>query len=146
MPVPWVFVLAYLIGVGLQILVPARVIPARLTVPVRIGGGVLFLVGGVVAGWSLLRFQRARTTTVPGEPSIELVTDGPYSFSRNPMYLGLVLAYLGEAGMMVQVWPILTLLLTVAYVRWFVIPVEEESLRAFGEPYERYRARVRRWI
>jgi protein-S-isoprenylcysteine O-methyltransferase Ste14 len=62
------------------------------------------------------------------------------------MYVGLVLAYLGEQGMLVEVWPLALLVLTVAYVNWFVIPVEETSLRAFGPAYDAYRARVRRWI
>ena len=65
----------------------------------------------------------------------------------NPMYVGLVLAYLGEAGMLKQVWPVVLLPLTVASVNWIVIPVEEARLRgAFGEEYKRYRASVRRWI
>jgi protein-S-isoprenylcysteine O-methyltransferase Ste14 len=74
------------------------------------------------------------------------VTAGPYRFTRNPMYVGLVLAYLGEQGMLLQVWPLLLLVLTVVYVNWFVIPVEETSLRSFGPVYDAYRARVRRWI
>jgi protein-S-isoprenylcysteine O-methyltransferase Ste14 len=63
------------------------------------------------------------------------------------MYVGLTLAYLGEAGILRQVWPMLLLPLTVAYVNWVVIPVEEGKLtEVFGEEYERYRARVRRWV
>jgi protein-S-isoprenylcysteine O-methyltransferase Ste14 len=62
------------------------------------------------------------------------------------MYLGLVLAYLGEQVMLVLAWPLLFLVLTIGYVNWFVIPVEEASLRAFGPAYDVYRARVRRWI
>jgi protein-S-isoprenylcysteine O-methyltransferase Ste14 len=48
--------------------------------------------------------------------------------------------------MLVLAWPLLFLVLTIGYVNWFVIPVEETSLRAFGRAYEAYRARVRRWI
>ena len=91
-------------------------------------------------------FQRLRTTTTPGEAPNRLVTTGPYRFTRNPMYLGLVLAYLGEQGMLILAWPLLFLALTVGYVNWFVIPLEEASLRAFGPAYDAYRARVRRWI
>jgi protein-S-isoprenylcysteine O-methyltransferase Ste14 len=91
-------------------------------------------------------FHRLETTTTPGEAPNNLVTTGPYRFTRNPMYLGLVLAYLGEQGMLVLAWPLLFLVLTIGYVNWFVIPVEETSLRAFGRAYEAYRARVRRWI
>ena len=145
-PVPWVFVLTYLIGVGLQYAWPPHL--ATVTHPgVSITGGVLFVIGAAIAGWGLLTFRRARTTTVPGRESSQLVTWGPYRFSRNPMYVGLVLAYLGEAGILRQVWPVFLLLLTVAYINWVVIPVEEGKLKeVFGEVYEQYRARVRRWL
>lgn len=144
-PVPWVFVLAYLIGVGLQYAWPPH-LPTVALPGVSITGGVLFGIGAAIAGWGLLTFRRARTTTVPGRVSSQLVTWGPYRFSRNPMYVGLVLAYLGEAGILRQVWPVFLLPLTVAYINWVVIPVEEGKLKeVFGEDYEQYRARVRRW-
>jgi protein-S-isoprenylcysteine O-methyltransferase Ste14 len=144
-PVPWVFVLTYLVGVGVEYAWPIHAIKALPSVSVA--GGVLFVIGAAIAGWGLLTFRRADTTTVPGRASARLVTWGPYRFSRNPMYVGLTLAYLGEAGILRQVWPMLLLPLTVAYVNWVVIPVEEGKLtEVFGEEYKRYRARVRRWV
>jgi protein-S-isoprenylcysteine O-methyltransferase Ste14 len=63
------------------------------------------------------------------------------------MYVGLSLAYLGEAGILRQTWPALLLPLTIAYVNWIVIPLEESKLKeVFGETYDRYRATVRRWV
>ena len=63
------------------------------------------------------------------------------------MYVGLTVAYLGEAGMLKQVWPVVLLPLTIAYLNWIVIPVEEARLHEFcGEEYEQYQARVRRWV
>jgi protein-S-isoprenylcysteine O-methyltransferase Ste14 len=145
-PVPWVFILAYLAGVGLEFAYPSHAGTKPLRA-VSLAGGVLFAIGAVIAVWGLLLFFRARTTTVPGRTSRNLVTKGPYRFSRNPMYVGLVIAYLGEAGILKQAWPILFLPLIVAYLNWVVIPVEEARLmEAFGTDYEQYRARVRRWI
>ena len=145
-PVPWVFVLAYLVGVGLEFAYPSY----TGTKPLRgvgLAGGVLFVIGAVIAAWGLLMFYRARTTTVPGKKSRKLVTRGPYRFSRNPMYVGLVIAYLGEAGILKQAWPILFLPFVVGYLNWIVIPIEEARLtEVFGLDYEQYRARVRRWI
>jgi protein-S-isoprenylcysteine O-methyltransferase Ste14 len=84
---------------------------------------------------------------VPGRASTTLVTWGPYRFSRNPMYVSLTLAYVGEAAMLAHVWPLVLLPLTLAYVQWIVIPVEEGRLtEVFGPEYERYRAKVRRWV
>src|SRR5262249_31405035 len=85
--------------------------------------------------------------TVPGRASSVLVTWGPYRFTRNPMYVGLTLAYLGEVGILQQTWPVVLLPLTVAYVNWIVIPVEEAKLKeVFGDEYERDQARERRWV
>lgn len=145
-PVPWVFILSYLIGAGLEWVLPPLVRPG-LPAGTWIAGAVLFCAGAVIAGWGQMLFRRAHTTTVPGQTSSSLVTCGPYRITRNPMYLGLVLAYLGEAGMLRQLWPVVILPLIVAYVNWVVIPLEETRLReAFGARYEEYRSRVRRWI
>src|SRR4249920_615279 len=103
-PVPWVFILAYRIGVGLEILLPLHARSSQGAL-IKVLGGVLFLTGGAVAAWGLLVFRKARTTTVPGKSSTAVVTSGPYRFSRNPMYCGLIIAYVGEAGLLVQLWP-----------------------------------------
>jgi protein-S-isoprenylcysteine O-methyltransferase Ste14 len=145
-PVPWVFVLTYLIGVALERLRPDRVLANAPQVSQAVGA-VLFAVGAVIAGWGLVIFHKARTTTVPGKVSAKLVTWGPYRFTRNPMYVGLILAYLGEAGLLKQLWPVVLLPLTIAYVNWTVIPVEEAKLtEVFPNDYEQYRSRVDRWI
>jgi protein-S-isoprenylcysteine O-methyltransferase Ste14 len=145
-PVPWVFVVCYLLGVALEFMAPiafSRELPAFLS---RVGA-VVFAVGALVAGWPLLMFYKAGTTTVPGKTSATLVTRGPYRFTRNPMYVGLTIAYLGEAAILKQVWPVILLPLTLAYLNWVVIPLEESRLRdVFHEEYEQYRTRVRRWI
>src|SRR5262245_51280991 len=87
-PVPWVFVLAYLAGAGLQLLLPVRAGSSTL---IRIVGMIVFGVGGVLAAWCLFLFRRASTTTTPGETSSAFVTRGPYRVSRNPMYVSLTL-------------------------------------------------------
>ena len=145
-PVPWVFVLNYLFGVAVERLSPIVISPQAAQVS-PISGAVLFAVGAVIAGWGLVLFRKAKTTTVPGKSSAQLVTSGPYRFTRNPMYVGLTFAYLGEAGLLRQVWPAILLPLTIAYVNWTVIPVEEAKLEeVFPGAYQQYRSRVRRWI
>jgi protein-S-isoprenylcysteine O-methyltransferase Ste14 len=145
-PVPWVFVLTYLLGVALEHVLPRTISPTAASIS-TIAGAVLFAVGAVIAGWGLVLFRKAKTTTVPGKLSGKLVTWGPYRFTRNPMYVGLVLAYLGEAGLMKQIWPIVFLPLTVAYLNWTVIPLEEVKLdEAFHDEFGQYRLLVRRWF
>jgi protein-S-isoprenylcysteine O-methyltransferase Ste14 len=146
-PVPWVFVLGYFAGVGLQLTVFPRLrLFARTAHVIVICGAVLFMIGAIVAGWGLLLFYKACTTTTPGKASNALVTHGPYRITRNPMYVGLTIAYLGEMGLLVEIAPIIPLLLVIAYLNWIVIPVEEGQLREiFGEDYVHYSERVGRW-
>jgi protein-S-isoprenylcysteine O-methyltransferase Ste14 len=146
LPVPWVFVLSYLVGVALEHLLPLRIVAKA---PPHIGliGAVLFGIGALVAGWAWFLFHKADTTRIPGQRSTTLVTWGPYTGTRNPMYVGMTLAYLGEAAILRQLWPVLILPLTLSYLNWTVVPVEETRLReAFGAAYDDYRAKVRRWI
>ncbi len=146
-PVPWVFVLMYVVGGALE-----RVWPVRLGYDVNGSvttgiGMVLFVAGALIAGWGLVTFHKAQTTTVPGESSSRLVTWGPYRFSRNPMYVGLTTAYLGEAFLLRQVWPVALLPLVLAYVNWAVIPVEQARLTdVFAAEYVAYQRQVRRWL
>ena len=146
-PVPWVFVLGYLAAVGLETFLPDMRFGERAQLVIKLTGGAIFLAGAVIAGWPLLLFHRARTTTTPGQASRALVIRGPYRFTRNPMYVGLTLAYLGEMGLRVETAPLVPLLLVLAYVDRIVIPLEEARLtEVFGRAYEDYRARVRRWL
>jgi protein-S-isoprenylcysteine O-methyltransferase Ste14 len=145
-PVPWVYVLIYLVGVAFEFLFPIGRLKTSSS-PLGLIGAVVFALGVALAAWGWLLFQKAGTTRVPGQASTTFVTWGPYRFTRNPMYVGLGLAYLGEAGMLRHLWPVILLPLVFAYVNWGVIPVEEARLReVFGDEYDRYRTRVRRWL
>jgi len=146
-PVPWVFVLAYLIGLALQYLIPVPVNGTGILLGSRIAGGILLVVGLSLAAWSLIIFQSNHTTTSPVEKSSKLVTWGPYRFSRNPMYVSLTIIYLGEAGVLVQIWPLIFLILTLVYLQLIVVPYEEIKLqKTFGDSYKQYFARVHCWI
>jgi protein-S-isoprenylcysteine O-methyltransferase Ste14 len=146
-PVPWVFVLAYVVGVALEqwVRLGGNVVMPRAAS--LTAGVVLFAAGAMIAGWGLTIFHRVGTTTVPGQSSDRLVTWGPYRFTRNPMYVGLTLAYLGEAALLRQLWPVPLLVLVLVYLQQMVIPLEESRLReVFGKDYTDYCGRVRRWL
>ena len=92
-------------------------------------------------------FARHGTTRAAlGEPSV-LVVDGPFRWTRNPMYLGGVIILLGSACVLGSVTPFLAIPLFATVVRMGFIRAEERMLaERFGEEYEAYRDRVRRWI
>jgi protein-S-isoprenylcysteine O-methyltransferase Ste14 len=108
---------------------------------------VVTLAGVAVTAAGLLTLLRARTGIMPLRPVRVLVTSGPYRFTRNPIYLGLTVAYLGLAVWLDQLWPLATLPLGLWVLKMTVIDVEESHLvTRFGEEYASYRRRVRRWI
>lgn len=84
---------------------------------------------------------------MPHRPVSTLVTTGAYRISRNPMYTGLAIAYLGGALLAGSWWPLVTFPLALLAVRGLVIGPEERHLAAtFGRTYIDYRTRVRRWL
>jgi protein-S-isoprenylcysteine O-methyltransferase Ste14 len=114
---------------------------------VRVAGFVLVVAGVIVAFSAVGIFKRTSTTIVPFELPSTLVTWGPYRFTRNPMYVSLTLIYVGVAGMRVEIWPLIVLPLLLAYVNFMVIPMEERHLHGvFGNAYQEYGKRVRRWF
>ena len=146
-PVPWVFILVYLVGVAIQRVLPIAIRPSQIASVIRAAGFVFVVVGIGFAFSALGIFKKTKTTTVPHETPSTLVTSGPYRFTRNPMYVGLTLIYLGVAGTRLEIWPAIVLPLLLAYVNFVVIPVEERSLRGvFGDAYQEYGARVGRWL
>jgi protein-S-isoprenylcysteine O-methyltransferase Ste14 len=105
------------------------------------------IIGSLLAGWGLVVFFRIRTAIMPIRPASHLVASGPYRFSRNPMYVGLSVLYLGLALLFNVVWPIVLLPLVVFALYHLVIRREERYLAdAFGDAYAAYRQRVRRWL
>lgn len=111
-----------------------------------IGIGVI-CVAGVLALWSFLQFQRADTGMRPDEPASELLTGGPYRFSRNPQYIALALIQVTVACWLDNLWILLLTLLTLLVVDRYAVVREERYLeRRFGQAYHDYRRRVRRWL
>lgn len=110
--------------------------------------GVLLVAAGVLLGGAaVVTAGRMRTTVVPHRPVARLVTTGPFRISRNPMYAGLALAYLGAALWAHSWWPLVLVPLCVLATQRLVITAEESYLAGrFGADYQRYRDRVRRWL
>lgn len=76
-----------------------------------------------------------------------VVSDGPFSYSRNPMYLSLALIYLGFASILNDLLTVLILIPVFFIVNWRIIPYEEKYLEAkFGDQYRTYRNKVRKWL
>lgn len=120
----------------------------NLAVDVRRGVALTLIIGGLLLdGMAAGLFRRRGTAVEPWKPSTVLIDEGPYRFSRNPIYVGFAITYVGLAIAMDSWIALLLLLPCLVVVDRFVIRREERYLAAkFGPPYEAYRARVRRWL
>jgi protein-S-isoprenylcysteine O-methyltransferase Ste14 len=110
-------------------------------------GVVIAAAGAALALSGVVGVVRHQTTIVPHHPVSSLVTTGVYRISRNPMYAGLAIVYLGGALIAGSWWPLVLLPLVLFAVQRLVIRPEERYLTEhFGRTYGDYRARVRRWL
>ena len=148
-PPPTLFVAGFLIGWWLERAVgPIRWLGGGdWSLDLEIAGLIVGVLGLALSVWGAATFRRAGTAVIPMHPATRLVTHGPYRFTRNPMYLGLTLGYVGIAIVMNVTWPLILLPGVLFALYGLVIRKEERYLAdAFGEQYGTYRARVRRWI
>jgi len=111
---------------------------------------LLLLTAGAVVGVAGVRtFRRAQTTVNPYRPhaTSTLVTTGVYRFTRNPMYLGLMLALAGWGIYLANVWSLLLGFAFIPFMNRFQIQPEERALeQTWGEEFRIYCRKVRRWL
>jgi protein-S-isoprenylcysteine O-methyltransferase Ste14 len=114
----------------------------------RIAAAAVFAPLGLAVGLPAQRlFTRAGTDVKPWKTSSAIVRHGIYRFTRNPMYLGMALLYLGLALALASVSALVLFPVLLAVIQTQVIAREERYLEAkFGEGYRSYKAAVRRWI
>jgi protein-S-isoprenylcysteine O-methyltransferase Ste14 len=119
-----------------------------LAIELRIGAlAVLVLAGLALLVAAANHFVLAGTEVKPWKTSSAIVGQGVYRFTRNPMYLGMALIYLGLALGLASIAALALLPVALLLVQSQVIAREERYLEAkFGEEYRRYKASVRRWL
>jgi protein-S-isoprenylcysteine O-methyltransferase Ste14 len=143
-PPPAYYVVGFVAGVLLNRSVPWSVggRPA-----IAVAGAVVLALGAALCAGGVAGVIRHRTTIVPHHPVASLITTGAYRLSRNPMYTGLAIAYVGGALLAGTWWPMVFWPVAVALITWLVIRPEERYLaQRFGDRYAAYRAEVRRWL
>lgn len=135
---------ALIVGIALQYFWPLHLWRAW---PARILGLLPMLIGAIMLRGAFMSMKRAGTNVRPNKPTTAIVSDGPYHFSRNPIYLGNMMIYVGLALLFNMMWPLLTLIPSLLILHWGVVLPEEQYLEAkFGEAYLAYKSSVRRWI
>lgn len=143
-PPPLIFILALFLGYFLQQRWPLTAPPRWLALWL---GGALILAAAAIGLFALIEFGRAGTSIFHFRPTTTLITSGPFSWSRNPLYLSLTLGYLGAALALEWTWSIVLLIPSLISLHYGVVVLEERFLeRRFGDLYAEYRKRVRRWL
>jgi protein-S-isoprenylcysteine O-methyltransferase Ste14 len=143
---PPIWTLAYLlIAIGASYLTGWPLVPGLPLVPLAVA---LIVLGLALSISAVVLFRREGTEINPTSVSNrKLVTAGPFKFSRNPIYLGLVIVTLGIAFWVGTWLMFLVPVATFATVNWVHIPFEEAKMRnQFGEAFDAYAREVRRWI
>ena len=110
--------------------------------------GLLPLALGVALNASTDNVLKKHDTTVkPFEVSTTLITTGVFNFSRNPMYLGMVLILIGAALLLGTLSPLITIpLFAITMDRIFIFAEEKMLEKRFGDEWKQYKTNVRRWI
>jgi protein-S-isoprenylcysteine O-methyltransferase Ste14 len=142
---PLVLGLAVVAGFALDWLLPLPFLPHGLPAG-RLGATVLVF-GLALFVWAIVTITRAGSSVPTNRPTTTIVERGPYRFTRNPIYLGMLLGLIGLAIAFDSLWLLLMLVPFALTVRYGVVAREEAYLeRKFGDVYRSYRARVRRWL
>ncbi len=146
-PPPLIYAGGLAAGLLLHRLLPVKILlRSPRSIPLTLGSASISLaLTLLISGFRQMR--NANTNVNPEHPATTIVTEGPFRFTRNPLYLGLALLYTGISLIVNSLWPLLLLPTVLLLMRIGVIAREERYLeRKFGTQYLAYKQRVRRWL
>jgi len=110
-------------------------------------GFIIIALGVFLPVWGAIIFKQVETNLIPYKSPDKMVTKGPFAFTRNPMYLGMLLVLIGMALIYGTYGALLFPALYFAVANWWFIPFEEGKMAAvFGDAFTDYKNKVRRWI
>lgn len=143
-PPPAIYIGGLAVGWLLERYWPTKMLPASIGLAL----GLPLVVAGVLGLlWAAATMWRGGTTVNPYKSAVSLTMDGPFRYSRNPIYVADVLLYGGLALVFDWLWALALLPLVLIAMHFHVIVREERHLeRKFGEDYLRYKRNVRRWV
>lgn len=143
-PPPLIYLAALAAGMLVNSIYPARLLPRIIP---RTSGLPLILGGFLIGLLGVREMRKAQTNIDPYRPVHAIVDQGPFRFTRNPIYVSFTLMYLGLSVLANALWPVLLLPGVLTMMQRGVIEREEAYLeRKFGGEYLTYKEQVRRWL
>lgn len=144
---PFLYLACLTLGLALdRVLTVPHSLPESALMRWVVGGGSI-VIGVAIVAAGIGNFARAATPVPSNQPVRALVTTGVHGWSRNPIYVGMFLLYLGIGVAASSPWVLVLALPLAITLRYGVVAREEAYLeRRFGDAYRDYRARVRRWL
>ena len=141
---PVLLLAALAIGFGLRWIVPLPFLPERMSSTIGLPVvGISF----AIFVWAVVTMLTNKASIPTSKPTEAIVMRGPFRFSRNPIYLSMIMLIFGTGVWVNSVWYLALAALAAALLNWGVIKREENYLeRKFGDGYRAYKSRVRRWI
>ena len=141
---PVLLLIAVVLMVALHYVLP---VARWLAWPWRALGALPIAMALLVGFWGAVQFRRHDTTIIPFEQSTALIAEGPYRYSRNPLYISMTLILVGLWILLGSLSPVVVVPLFVWWISSRFIANEERHLEAqFGRTYLEYKTKVRRWL
>ncbi len=147
MPPPFIYASVFLLAILIQWKLPIDDAILH-EMPVKVIGVLIILIAIFFFLFrSLKQFFRTKNTVVTIMPASSLQTTGIYSLTRNPMYVGMTMIYLGLTCLIGNWWNVILSPVLLIIVQEYVIKREEKYLvQRFGQQYLDYKLNVRRWL
>jgi protein-S-isoprenylcysteine O-methyltransferase Ste14 len=145
-PPPLVYLISALAGTLLHYALAPAALPIARTIS-AVGGVLIIVLGlGIIASARTLH-RKTGQNPIPWKPTPELIFDGPYRFTRNPMYIGATVIQVGVGVAFNNAWIALLAIPSLVAVHFIAVRPEEQYLsEKFGERYAAYLGRVRRYL
>lgn len=145
-PPPLLYVLIFILALFIQRMIPIADTLFHLRI-IKAVGIIFLIIALFFLARSLRQFFQSKNTVILFKPALSLQKTGIYGISRNPMYVGLVLAYIGITCSIGNWWNIILFPILFVIVQEYIIKREEKYLELeFGQQYIEYKKTVRRWL
>jgi len=142
---PIIYLIPLAIGIILNAWMPLILLPDPLIG--NLIGWPLLIAGIFLMVWALKIFSKGGEDKHPNTPTNKILKDGPYTFSRNPMYLAFNIIYVGIVLIVNTIWLIIFLPIAFIILHYGVVIREEQYMgKKFGTEYKKYKSEVRRWL